>query len=134
MRTPASHTKQPGYLRLDATGQILAYHQLKHDDPATLVEIPSGKVRGLLDHSPASLGLGAEYWVGSLPAHQPGLTLVRRQDDKPLFTFGIDGGVAGSIPFSAEGMRLAWGHTDGSVTVCDRPAVQRRLAEIGLGW
>jgi len=28
----------------------------------------------------------------------------------------------------------AWGRIDGTVVVADLPEVQRRLAELGLGW
>ncbi len=129
---PLDRTKFEPFLRLDATGKILAYAPADRDQ-ATLVDVPSRKVRGVLPNGPWSLGPGANYWVSSGPAYPAGLTLVRRQDGKPLFRFGIDSGVNAG-PFSADGTRLAWDHADGSVTVCDIPAVQRQLAAIGLGW
>jgi hypothetical protein len=36
--------------------------------------------------------------------------------------------------FSADGRFIAWGNTDGMVSVCDLIEVQRRLAEVRMGW
>jgi hypothetical protein len=36
--------------------------------------------------------------------------------------------------FSPDGRQLAWGNGNGSVSVCDLEEIQRRLAEVGLGW
>ncbi|MBI1918642.1 MAG: protein kinase [Planctomycetes bacterium] len=129
---PVDRTDSEIGLYLDVTGKILAY-QPTNGAQATLVDVPSGEVRGVLPYVTRSLGPGAKHWVGSLPSHQPGLTLVRRQDGKQLFMVGIDSAVH-TGPFSADGTRWALGHTDGSVTVCDLPGVQRHLTEIDLGW
>jgi hypothetical protein len=34
--------------------------------------------------------------------------------------------------FGRDGNRIIWGNVDGTVTVCDLPAVNQRLAEFGL--
>jgi len=128
---PLNKTDSYPYLRLDSTGKMLAYTPADGDQ-TTLVEIPSGRVLGVLPSGPIALGPGGSYWVSSLPP--PGMTLVRRQDARPLFAIGIEGEVAGDQAFSPDGTRWACGHADGSVTVCDIPAVQRRLADLGLGW
>jgi serine/threonine protein kinase/WD40 repeat protein len=128
---PVNETGGPPFVRLDETGKMLSYGLIDGDQTA-LVDFPSGKMKGIIP-SHWTLGPGANYWVGGLPADQPGWILVRRRDDRRLFTFGIDSSVSAGA-FSAEGERLVWGHTDGSVVVCDIPAVQRRLAGIGLGW
>jgi hypothetical protein len=36
--------------------------------------------------------------------------------------------------FSDDGNLLAVGHSNGSVSVYDLPAIQKRLASVGLGW
>jgi hypothetical protein len=36
--------------------------------------------------------------------------------------------------FTLDGRLVAWGSADGTVSVCDLVEVQRRLAEISLGW
>ena len=66
-------------------------------------------------------------------SRQSGSTLFRHRVDKALFTFGIDSPAHPTVS-SAAGARFAWGHTDGSVTVCDITQVNRRLTVIGLGW
>jgi hypothetical protein len=38
------------------------------------------------------------------------------------------------ISFSPDGREVAWGNREGSVSVCDLDEVQRRLAEVDLGW
>jgi hypothetical protein len=90
--------------------------------------MPSGTERGVLPYGLWSLGPGANFWVS-------GETLFRGQDGRRLFAIGKDGGVI-CFSFSANGTHLAWGHTDGSVTVCDIPEVRHRLEKIDpdLGW
>jgi hypothetical protein len=128
---PVNRTVGEIGLRLDPTGKILAY-QTENGDQVTLVDVPSGKVTGVLPYWLWSLSPGANCWVSGYPP--PGVTLARRQDGKRLLAVDIDGGGSCVGPFSADGTRWTWGHADGSVTVCDIPAVQRRLAAIGLGW
>jgi hypothetical protein len=36
--------------------------------------------------------------------------------------------------FSRDGLHLAWGNTDGTVSLLDLKEIQRRLAAVGLGW
>ena len=59
----------------------------------------------------------------------------RRGAKEPAVVLGIDVRSSGSQHyFSADGTRYAWGNQDGTVNVADLPEIQRRLAEIGLGW
>jgi len=64
-----------------------------------------------------------------------GFSLYRAGEPNPLVTLGIDMlSVEESATFSGDGTRLAWGNQDGTVTVCDLPEIQRRLAALGFGW
>jgi len=38
------------------------------------------------------------------------------------------------MQFSPDGRQLIWGNSEGSVSSCDLDEVQRRLAEVDLGW
>jgi len=128
---PLNKTDAEPYLRLDTIGKILAYTPA-NGEQTTLVDVPSGRVRGILPGAPLSLGPGGNYWVSRLPG--PGHTLLRTQDGRSLVMVAIDAEMSTDGSFSPDGRLWAWGHVDGSVTVCDLPAVQRRLAEVGLGW
>ena len=36
--------------------------------------------------------------------------------------------------FSRDGSRVAWGNSDGTVTVCYPEAIRGQLDRVGLGW
>ena len=55
-------------------------------------------------------------------------------DSRPLITLGIDGDILSDAQFDVTWNQLAWGNTDGSVTVCDLKEIQRRLKQAGLQW
>ena len=63
-----------------------------------------------------------------------GRTVYRLGAEQPLLAFGIDRPTAAWPQFSMDETLLAWAHTDGSVQIADLPAVQRWLAQFGLGW
>jgi WD40 repeat protein len=56
--------------------------------------------------------------------------------DTPLLTIAADAmTISGNrSEFSRDGRIVTWCNLDGTVSVCDLVEVQRRLAEIGLGW
>ena len=64
-----------------------------------------------------------------------GLWLFRRDDAQSLalLGLGLDSPVTRAT-FSRDGTLVAWGDADGTVSVCNIPTVQRRLAELGMGW
>jgi serine/threonine protein kinase/WD40 repeat protein len=77
---------------------------------------------------------GADFWVGSSP-ELPGCCLLSRGRDTHLMHLNLEAGQSSiDVIFDAEGRRVAWGNRDGTVTICDIAEVQRRLAEVGLGW
>ena len=52
----------------------------------------------------------------------------------PLITLGIDAPVSFVVEFDPTGQRLAWGNTDGTVTVCNVEEIRERLRPVGLAW
>ena len=61
--------------------------------------------------------------------------LYRRDGWEPLVKLDAEGGPSeGEAVFDSAGARVAWGTSYGSVIVCDIAEVQRRLADVGLGW
>jgi serine/threonine protein kinase/WD40 repeat protein len=124
-------------LCIDATGRFLSCRQAEGAAPESaraLLEMPSGKRVAVLKEAPCCLGPQATYWVrknGSLG----GFLLFHRDAMAPVVALGLD------VPsdsveqaFNAAGTHLAWGNGDGTVTVCNIPEVQQRLAKLRLGW
>jgi hypothetical protein len=126
-------------LALDRSGHFLTIRRIAQVDPAaelgTLVELPSGKHLGPVEVEGAStLGWSRDmpYWMDG---HTGQLQLLRTGGKDPVVTLGIDILATGvQHQFSSTGTRYAWGNRDGTVNVADIPEVQRRLANIGLGW
>jgi hypothetical protein len=72
---------------------------------------------------------------GDASGNQFGYRLHRRGEESYLVTVGGDTIITAEDPlFNAVGTHVAWGTTDGTVTLCDIQEVRRRLAAIGLGW
>ena len=123
---------QSGLQFCDPTGNLLAvYNNLESIEEITLFEMPACREAGKLAANPLGLSPGGAYHAVS----GSGLLLFRRRDATPVVVF--DEGQ--SLPvvrlqFDAAGDQLAWGRQDGTVVVADLPEVQRRLAELGLGW
>jgi hypothetical protein len=54
--------------------------------------------------------------------------------DKAAHKIGPDSSAFRFPLFNLAGTHLAWGNTDGSVTVCNLPEINRKLNEVHLGW
>jgi hypothetical protein len=102
--------------------------------PTEVLEMPSGRTVRTLPIPATALGPGGEYWgdFGTRDFH--GFALHKGRSASPLVTLGVDTKSRAWALFSRDGNRLVWGNTDGSVMVCDLPAVNRRLAEFKLDW
>jgi serine/threonine protein kinase/WD40 repeat protein len=126
-----------GVVGFDPTGKVVAL-SLSSDPVATLVGVSSGTVLGTLDSPVSVLAPGAaRWWAGTDATHDrpPGWGLYERGRQRPLITFLVDQpGVGGPPRFSPDGLRAAWGHADGTVSLVNLVEVQARLAEVGLGW
>jgi hypothetical protein len=121
-----------GEVRLDATGQLIEFGP-QSPGPASLIELSSGRLLGYVDPPAGALGPGARLSTVDT-ASGFGYALYRRGERIPLVTLGIDTMCSPGSTFSSDGSRLAWGNRDGTVTVCYLAEVQRRLADMGLGW
>jgi serine/threonine protein kinase/WD40 repeat protein len=126
-------------ISIDSAGKVLQFGSSPEDDKRQLVELPSGKLLGVLEQQYlACLGPGAEL-LARRATHPSGIaqgfTLFRQGEKAPLVTLGIDYPiVGGSQRFNASGSHFAWGNVDGTVTVCDLQEVRRRLTALDLGW
>lgn len=126
-------------ISIDPLGTFLAY-QPEDSELWALVEMPSGKAlgneRGRWNVFGPHTKVGTAY--AALPNYDAppyGISLFRRPDPEPVIRFGVDTFVSsGQYQFHPNGTRLAWGNTDGSVTVADLPEIKRRLAKVGLEW
>jgi eukaryotic-like serine/threonine-protein kinase len=127
-------------LAFDTTGTVLGFQSRKLGDPCLLLELPTRAVLRQFEVMPSSMGPRATRWLRASDAtsDQPtAFTLFQQDQAKPLISFVVDLGDAsvGNDPkFSPDGLHLAWGNSNGTVTVVDLVEVQRRLAEFGLGW
>ena len=126
-----------GLVGFDPTGKVLAL-SLSPDPSATLFEVPSGAVLGTLNTPGSVLAPGAARWWASTDAahdHLRGWSLYERGSQRPLISFVKDQPGAGGPPRSSpDGLHAAWGHVDGTVSLVNLVEVQRRLADVGLGW
>jgi WD40 repeat protein len=128
-------------LTMDHTGTFLTITRAHRagSEPLQIasVEISTGRYLSRpmpadCPHTPWSPDM--PYWI-HFNMHPGKLSLVRRGEQDAAVVLGIDVQGSGSGQwFNRAGTRYAWGNGDGTVNVCDIPAVQRRLGEIGLGW
>lgn len=123
---------QSGLQFCDPTGNLLAaYNNPESIGEITLFEMPACREAGKLAASPLGLSPGGAYYAVS----GGGLSLFRRGDSTPVVIFDEDQGLpVVRFQFDAAGNQLAWGRQEGTVVVADLPQIQRRLAELGLGW
>ena len=136
---PASDTSAVSSV-FDPTGILLGYlpgpnpGHLRHYFLTWPARTPVGWVDGLF------FGPGAERAVdirGGTPEEPPTVVLLQRGKASPILRVSVISGVDYPISdctFSRDGRYVVWGNGDGSLTACDLPVVQRRLAALGLGW
>jgi WD40 repeat protein len=91
---------------------------------------------------PGVTSLGPKRLLATRSAESPDVGAIRHTlvsieggKETPLLVLGLHGRpMYSAIQFNSAGTHLAWGNEDGTVSVCDIPEVQRRLAAVGLGW
>jgi hypothetical protein len=125
--------RRGGFIAVDPTSEIVTI-QASPEGDTDVLEMPSGRIRGTLPAFATALGPRGEYWGDFGPADFHGFALHKGRSASPLVTLGVDTKSRAWASFSRDGNRLVWGNTDGSVMVCDLPAVNRRLAEFKLDW
>jgi WD40 repeat protein len=135
---PVTKSVQWARLTPDPTGKVLAF--LPEDAyRATLVAMPTGSPLGTMEGFADSLSAGADRMVVRVFARSGGycesLRLIDRRAGRLLAILGVDTRTCSVvIPFSRDGIYLAWGSADGSVFVGDLAEVQRRLSSVRMGW
>jgi serine/threonine protein kinase/WD40 repeat protein len=129
--------RQYAAFNFDQTASVLNYLYGGPDGERTyFLEMPSRAVMRQFEGIPQCLGPNAKRWLmgSSTGDDQPHLLALHEQDrQEPLVKFLLDT-ATGRPRFSPDGLHLVWGNPDGTVTVVDLVAVNRRLSELGLGW
>jgi WD40 repeat protein len=100
------------------------------------VDLASGAVLDTVTEVNETRSFFERYWIDNTQDHPNALALYRRRDRALLLHLGLDAAwnVMRGTAFNAAETHLAWGNGDGSVDVCDLAEIQRRLAQVGLGW
>lgn len=93
----------------------------------------------LRDPYMCAVGVGGKRWLGNDAgdgkANQPNRFVHEQGRSAPLVTIAADDRrFPTHSEFSRDGRLVASGNANGTVTVCNLIEMQRRLAEIGLGW
>jgi serine/threonine protein kinase/WD40 repeat protein len=123
--------------RLDPAGNILSLGEAI-ESPANLLEMPSGVARGTIHPSAFVLGPRAKLWFAPTghernPYDRWGLFGAGR--DRALVEFPLEVLRATChSTFSPDGGRVLWANDDSAVSVLDLKEIQRRLAQVDLGW
>jgi len=119
--------------RFDPTGKVLAFGIVRDDVQGTLVEMPTGKFLGTLARYPCDIGPEAKSWTES--DQDRGISFYRGEGKAAFLILQANANSSSVVgQFNRAGTIFAFGNADGTVIVCDLPAVQRRLAEVGLSW
>lgn len=124
--------------RLDPTGKIFVINDYPIGaQPSVMVEVPTGKFLGTFDPELGEVGPGVRRWIRRTHptrlSHDHRLLLMEQGRHDPLLQIDPDL-VDGGLFFNSDGGHAAWGRTDGIVAVLDFHEIQRRLAEVDLGW
>src|SRR5262249_13350225 len=118
-------------LGFDPSGNVLAV--AVEGNRAALWEMPSGRPRTHLSQPTADIGPDARLWIGFPSAgSREGLT-IWHGPETVLAHFVPDEWSSRSTNalFSRDGRLLAWGNTDGTVTLCDMDRLRSHLATVG---
>jgi WD40 repeat protein len=123
----------PGNLSVDSEGRLFCLGDGKGQ--SVLFEASRGTEVGRLPEGPSCLSPGAEHLVRTASNESKrGYTLYRRGTPDPLVVLGIDTEFSTAPRFSRDGSLLAWGNSDGTITVYHLSAIRARLAAVGLEW
>jgi WD40 repeat protein len=122
-------------LAQDPEGRLLSCFPFDRKGQGILVDMASGKRLESLALPPQCLGPGAGHLVLAVNGDsKQGYSLLRRGEKEPLVELGIDTPPSCSPLFSRDGSRLAWGNSDGTVTVGNPRVIRNELDRVGLRW
>jgi hypothetical protein len=136
---PVTPVTTAAYLAIDPGNEtLMLFRHLQEEGPrAELLDLATGQRKRTWPGVFWAVGPAGERLLGQGPhrtGRHPGFTLVRGGDGAELAVLGIDTSPARQPSFDATGQYAVWGHSDGTVRLCDLEEVRRRLSELGLGW
>jgi hypothetical protein len=122
-----------GWSHLDPTGKLLALNLSPGRQRPVLLEVPSGRFLGPALLNFHGVSPGARLWAREDDWHD--LHLCDRAGNR-LVELPREPLMCSHIPFSPDldGRYILLGNQSGLVSVADLVELQRRLAEIGMGW
>jgi serine/threonine protein kinase/WD40 repeat protein len=125
-------TVRSANLQLDALGKSV-FVAVKDDDGCLQVSMPDGTI--LSRHARTPIAANMEARLHCYPKNQKlsGCFLFRDGESQPILNLALDNTID-SAAFDKSGKQLVWGGRDGSIVVCDLPAIRKRLESVGLGW
>jgi hypothetical protein len=121
---------------IDPRGELLLRHTRREGQEAELLELSTGRQLRSWDTVGWALGPRAELLVARGPHETklaPGMALVRGSDLTPLLPH-LDAAPWRQPVLDLTGRALAWGNTDGTVSLCDLAEARSRLSDLGLDW
>src|SRR5262249_6563074 len=124
-----------GSFRFDPTGKLLILDITPIGQRQDLLEMPSGRFLGPVPVNADGVSPGARRFVVIDNTANAHLHLHDHAGNRPVEQLSEPLGVR-NVPFSPDldGRYVLWGNQSGQVSVADLVEIQRRLAEIGLGW
>jgi WD40 repeat protein len=136
--TQVSSKVDHAYFRFDPTGTVM-FHVGNWSGPLNLLAIPSLKLVGSIRASGIfCIGPGATTWLGhewDSMLNVYSLMVWSQGRAEPLFQLPRGSALGPAVSqFSSDGRHICWSLAIGTATVFDLVEIQRRLAEIGLGW
>jgi WD40 repeat protein len=130
-KIPTRRKRSSGRSVIDPSGTRMLT-PVDDSGPFLLLEMPSVRRLGDLDRNASCFSDGAKYFV---TAGSPGgRAIASVADGELLVNLGIDNLTTSEAQFSSDDRLVAWGNADGTVLLCDVPAIRSRLTEIGLDW
>jgi eukaryotic-like serine/threonine-protein kinase len=131
----SNRTANSSTLVVDPAGQSVAL-QTEDTYSAKLVELTTGATLDQLPFPPSAFVWQPRLYVqsGISPIHDQGFSFLVQTNAMPLVTLGIDGAAPTALSFDPTARRVAWGNTDGSVSVCDLKQIRDALSGVGLQW
>lgn len=132
---PSTKTNIWGAIIPDIASKFVVLH-INNPPKAVLVELSSGTVVKALPWLPRAFHSETSLFVlpGRPPIHERGCSIFFGPVETPAITLGIDQPTIQRPQFDQAGNQLAWGNTDGTVTVCNLEEINERLAVAGLQW
>jgi hypothetical protein len=137
---PTEKTDSWGAVALDSTDHAIAM-TVANGTEWDVVEAENGNLIGRETGQLRAMALGGKKRLKGLsdsgdPSGSNRLGLFSGDAPSPDVVLEVGRHVTSprAFAFSADGAQAAWGNRDGTVTLCDFVELQRRLAELGLGW